>query len=221
MQLIQGFWRDTVDSTQDEARRLVKNGSIKGLGYVLAGHQSKGRGTQGRQWDSPENKGLYLSIVHQPLKGTLVTTPLYPLLAGVSCAEALYQVFKLSIALKPINDLYYNNKKLGGILIESDLSPHGISTLISGIGINLYGETRQLDRGKTEAVSLEALLPEKNLTEKKIRDLQQLLVERYCFWVEALQQDTHQEALREWSRLCLKEYTIPPELEGFLRSSDP
>lgn len=137
-----------LDSTNEEAKRLVHAGKIQKTTLILANSQTAGKGTQGRAWASPPGAGLYLSVIHPffPLDAISQTArlpglPLYTLAAGVACAETIQDLTGLSIQLKPVNDLYVEDCKLGGILTESLISQNGQETrcraLITGIGINI------------------------------------------------------------------------------------
>jgi biotin-[acetyl-CoA-carboxylase] ligase BirA-like protein len=145
---------ETIDSTNQEAKRRLNDETISTVSIIQADSQTAGRGTQGRPWFSPPNAGLYFSIVH-PAPGILSLCDLYnnnlfadwSLLtqaAGVACASVLRQHTGISVTLKPINDLYVDRCKLGGILCESvireEQQGEGFSAcrgLITGIGINL------------------------------------------------------------------------------------
>ena len=63
---IQNFHYDELDSTQDEAKRLIQAGKITDIGFVTADSQTNGRGTHGRKWSSPAKSGIYLSVIHLP-----------------------------------------------------------------------------------------------------------------------------------------------------------
>lgn len=135
-----------LDSTNEEAKRLLASDEIRQTVIIRADCQTAGKGTQGRQWISPAGAGLYFSIVHpfEPLSQTsesnmaaVPLTPLFTLAAGVACAETLVSLTGLTIQLKPINDLYVEDRKLGGILTESLISENRCRALITGIGINI------------------------------------------------------------------------------------
>lgn len=162
---------DTLDSTNEEAKRLLNEGLIRGLTLIRARHQTAGRGTQGRQWFSPSGAGLYLSIVHPFPEGGIPVSPLFTLAAGVACAETLLNMTGLQIRLKPVNDLYLNGCKLGGILTEGIVGIIGqenqrsaCKAIVTGIGINVYADPdvekgcRDDNRGNTPT-SLQACLP--------------------------------------------------------------
>jgi len=120
-----------LDSTQDEAKRLIQAGKITDIAYVVANSQTNGRGTRGRKWSSPAGSGIYLSIIHisdvktgKPRPYIELTT-LYTQACGIACVETINEVYKIQCSIKPINDIYYKDKKLGGILIESRLQDKG------------------------------------------------------------------------------------------------
>ena len=105
----------SVTSTQDVARELPI-GSI-----VVADHQTSGRGRLDRRWEAPPGTALLVSFV-------LARHPLLSLAAGVAAAEACGP----QVRLKWPNDLLIEDRKLGGILVETTQEK-----AICGIGINL------------------------------------------------------------------------------------
>ena len=87
------FWYEEVDSTQDEAKRLIQSGKVKDIAYVIANLQTKGRGTHGRKWSSPVKSGIYLSVIHLPEeKFFFESTTLYTQACGVACVEAIKEI---------------------------------------------------------------------------------------------------------------------------------
>jgi biotin-[acetyl-CoA-carboxylase] ligase BirA-like protein len=168
---------ETLDSTNEEAKRLLSAGSIENLTLIRADQQTSGRGTQGRTWISPPGAGLYLSIVHpfdrlealdsERDAAQIPVTPIFTLAAGVACAEVLFELTGLKIHLKPVNDLYVEDCKLGGILTEGILGQeHGRSVcraIITGIGINVYAHAAvetgcQTDARPNTPTSLQACI---------------------------------------------------------------
>lgn len=183
LDLPRGFWLDSVDSTMDEAKRLIAAGRVEGCAFVVANHQTHGRGTQGRVWSSPEGSGLYLSVIHvAPDKAPMALTTAYTQAAGVACVEALKSVTGIQVRLKPINDLFVNGQKLGGILVESDMQTGGLRSLITGLGLNIDSSQHQLDRNVVSPVSLQDLMPQ-DVFESLDRDaLTEAIVGKICFW---------------------------------------
>ncbi len=158
---MQAFHLDSVDSTNQEAKRLLARGEIKGVAYVLAREQTAGKGSHGRKWASPRDAGLYLSIVQrfdEGLDPTALSIQSFTLAAGIACAEVLHAHFDVEVKLKPINDLYIGSGKLGGILVESMVEGALIRSLITGVGVNLCAADRALLKGASPAVAIEDLL---------------------------------------------------------------
>ena len=129
---------EITQSTNEDAYRYAMNGAPHGF-TVVANNQRKGKGRLGRQWLCPKNSGLLMSTVLRP-KLPLPEYPRITLTAGValcSCIEKLTS--KEGFGLKWPNDLFYNGKKCGGILVEtSPLTSDEIERfVIVGIGVNV------------------------------------------------------------------------------------
>jgi BirA family transcriptional regulator, biotin operon repressor / biotin---[acetyl-CoA-carboxylase] ligase len=161
---MQGFYYKELDSTQDEAKRLIEHGN-KDF-YVVAQHQTNSRGTRGKIWHSEMNKGLYLSWVadldHNIYENNNdITGFCSDLTLNIAkiLRETLLEYFVDSdlskIYIKPINDLYFDNKKLAGILVEHIIF-QDISFIIVGIGLNLKKINYQDE--KISAISLEEIV---------------------------------------------------------------
>ena len=123
---------DTIDSTNNALKQMTdaSHGTV-----LTASHQTAGRGRMGRSFYSPLVTGAYFSILHT------LTTPLCDAVAITSAASvavmrAIKALTGVQTQIKWVNDLYYNDKKICGILTEAVSS--GESThVIVGIGINL------------------------------------------------------------------------------------
>ena len=124
-----------VDSTNDEARRLLDAGRAGHGTAVMAGFQRQGKGQMGQYWKGQAEANLYLSLILKPdiragdqfLLNRLVT---------LACLDCLRPHLP-EIRLKWPNDLYFQGKKLGGILIENSLQGEMVSWSIVGTGINI------------------------------------------------------------------------------------
>lgn len=102
----------------------------------LAEYQSMGRGRRGRQWLSPFGANLYLSMYWRLDAGMAAAMGL-SLVVGVAVVEALERLGIEGIKLKWPNDLYYQDKKLAGILVEMSGQSGAAAHLIIGMGMNL------------------------------------------------------------------------------------
>ena len=123
----------TIDSTNSEARRKIGEGIALPAVFV-AEKQTDGRGRRGRSFFS--EGGLYMSIaIDTSEKDTVLLTTA----AAVAVAEAIEETIGITVGIKWVNDLYFDGKKVCGILCEAvnDKESGKISSVIIGIGINL------------------------------------------------------------------------------------
>lgn len=128
---------ERLDSSNQTAKRLALAGAPHGT-LVLAGQQSAGRGRMGRRFESPAGKGIYLSLVLRvpvPASEALGVT----VGAAVAVARAVQKLCGIELGIKWVNDLYYQGKKVCGILTEAgtDIESGQLEWLVVGIGLNL------------------------------------------------------------------------------------
>ena len=108
-------------------------------GYVcFAEHQTAGKGRRGRQWVSPYGSNLYLSLLWRFQQGGMAGTAGLSLAIGVAVIRALQASGFNEVGLKWPNDIYYQGKKLGGILIEVSGEADGPCSVVIGLGLNLF-----------------------------------------------------------------------------------
>lgn len=122
-----------VDSTNTLAREQAAAGEPEGT-VILASAQRQGRGRMGRQFFSPKDSGLYMSILLRP---TTTTAPLYiTTAAAVAVSEAIEEVAGVPSSIKWVNDVYCRGKKVCGILTEGVITDK-LQYAVLGIGINV------------------------------------------------------------------------------------
>ena len=126
----------TTSSTNEVAKKLALTGAKHGT-VVISEEQTQGKGRMGRSFYSPANTGIYMSIILRPtltaMDSVLITTS-----SSVAICDAIHKVTGIECQIKWINDIYINNKKIGGILTEASTNFESgtIDYLILGIGIN-------------------------------------------------------------------------------------
>ena len=128
---------ETLGSTNDTLQEMAAAGAPEGTA-VLARHQTAGRGRMGRSFYSPADTGLYFSILLRPDLPPEAALSLTPM-AAVSAAEAIAEVTGIQTKIKWVNDLLLGQKKVCGILAQSQLTEEGkrLAHAIIGVGINL------------------------------------------------------------------------------------
>ena len=126
---------EVIDSTNMEALRRVEEGAISGL-VCTAEQQTAGRGRRGRSWVSPFARNLYVSTMWEFSQGAAALDGL-SLAVGVAVARALTGLGLPDVQLKWPNDILYEGKKLGGVLLEMVGDATGQCQVVVGIGVNV------------------------------------------------------------------------------------
>ncbi len=122
-------------ATDEIQQRQSDKASATGI-IIMSEYQSNGRGRRGKNWISPFASNIYLSIIWDFYNGASALQGL-SLSIGVAVRRALTELGVDAVSLKWPNDIYVNDKKLGGILLEMVGDPAGQCTVIIGIGINV------------------------------------------------------------------------------------
>ncbi len=125
---------NVVGSTNDEIKRRI-SALEKGAVYV-AEAQTNGRGRRGRKWVSPYGASIYLSMLWRFESGYESISGL-SLGVGLAVRRAIAKSGFDDVYLKWPNDVYINNKKLAGVLIELEGQLGGATEVVIGIGINI------------------------------------------------------------------------------------
>lgn len=144
----------SVASSNGLARELIEVYLEEGLGMrttVLAAEAQPGaQGRNGRRWEAPEGRGIYLTVVRRV--ATSEPLSLVPIAAARWVREVLCERTGAAVELKWPNDLYVGRRKLAGVLAES--RTQGDETYIAvGIGVNVRGSSAAL--GVPNATTLE------------------------------------------------------------------
>ena len=138
-----------IDSTNNEAKRIELD---KDFHVIIAEKQTKGRGRLGKKWSSPNSGNIYMTICTE---NDLSKLPI-SLITGLICKKAINKISNKSIImLKWPNDILLNNKKIGGILVETEVYNKKIRTII-GIGINIKIKKEESWWGDLSEFSIEA-----------------------------------------------------------------
>ncbi|WP_282177092.1 bifunctional biotin--[acetyl-CoA-carboxylase] ligase/biotin operon repressor BirA [Vibrio nereis] len=123
-----------IDSTNQYL--LDRVDELESGAVCLAEYQAKGRGRRGREWVSPFGSNLYMSMFWRLDAGMAAAMGL-SLVVGVAIVEALEELGLNEVKLKWPNDLYYQDRKLAGILVEMSGQAGGAANLVIGMGMNL------------------------------------------------------------------------------------
>ncbi|HBJ76950.1 MAG TPA: biotin--[acetyl-CoA-carboxylase] ligase [Porphyromonadaceae bacterium] len=130
---------EEVDSTNNFLRSLLQKEEVEEGKIVLAHKQTQGKGQRGNSWFSSPEKNLTFSILLSPSKLPPVENFLLSQCVAVGIVEGL-SVYVPNLSIKWSNDIYWKNKKLGGILIENSFRESLWEHSIVGIGLNIFEE---------------------------------------------------------------------------------
>lgn len=182
-----------VGSTNDLARTLIASGCQNGE-VIIADIQTQGRGRGRKEWVSPPG-GLWFSIILFPSNLDGDKLSFFSLPVGLAVAWGVERELEVYHAIKWPNDLYVEEKKVAGILIESKLRLNSVEWLIVGIGLNLNVDKDLLPDGAT---SIKEIL-KREIEKERVFSL--ILEEIEKMWF-GFQEDSSQ-FLPEIKRRCL------------------
>lgn len=144
---IQLYVRQKVTSTNDLLKEMAATGAPEGTVYVAA-RQTAGKGRAGRSFYSPEDTGVYLSILLRPEGFTVQRASRFTTMAAVAACRAIDELIESQEAgaqkeqaqIKWVNDVYVRGRKAVGILTEAgiNLESGELEYAVLGIGFNVY-----------------------------------------------------------------------------------
>ena len=167
---------DTVDSTNNYAMARIDDGFAKHGMTWFANEQTAGKGQRGKNWTSEKGKNIAMSLVLRP--GQLKITSQFHLNAIVAlvCFEFLSGYIDGETKIKWPNDLFWRDRKAGGILIESKLQGKSWKWVVVGIGININQAV--FDKSLANAVSLKQITGKTFNTLDLAKELHALLIKK-------------------------------------------
>ena len=119
-----------IDSTNNYMKENIS--SFENYDIVSAKVQTAGRGRRGNSWLSPEGMALFSFLLRPERSLSMVEATKLPFIAGISTLNALKKIKDGAYSFKWTNDVFFNSKKLCGILIERVKDD-----FVVGIGINV------------------------------------------------------------------------------------
>jgi BirA family biotin operon repressor/biotin-[acetyl-CoA-carboxylase] ligase len=115
----------------------ARHGAAPGTLHV-ADYQTQGRGRHGNTWSSPRTgENLLFSLLLRP-HIPIERVSCFTLAVGLALREAIQPHMTQRLGVKWTNDLFVENRKLAGILVESQLRGTQLAALVVGIGLNVH-----------------------------------------------------------------------------------
>lgn len=167
---------DTIDSTNNYAKKLAMAGGLDGTA-IVANEQTSGRGRRGRTFQSPKDSGIYFTMLYKPdvLPQEAINFTAY---VAVAICDGIEAACGVRPGIKWTNDIVLGDKKLAGILTEMSLEGEtgSLQYIVTGIGVNVHqkkedfpgelqsiatslliGTGRQVSRGRLAAEMINAM----------------------------------------------------------------
>ncbi|WP_075590322.1 biotin--[acetyl-CoA-carboxylase] ligase [Labilibacter marinus] len=123
-------------STNNKLKELKLTSDLNEYAIVQTDNQTAGKGQAGNSWESEKGKNLTFSLYIKPnyveIQDQFIISKAVAL--GII---SVFNSYKEGFKIKWPNDIYYHNKKVGGILIENALCQSEISESVIGIGLNI------------------------------------------------------------------------------------
>lgn len=143
---------------------------------VVTGHQTAGKGQRGNVWLSEPNKNLLFSVYLIP-KLLARDAFLLNVITGLA-AVRLVKIYLTTdlVELKWPNDLYVNDQKMGGILVETTLEGASIDSAIAGIGLNVNQKYFSLPQATSMSILTDSEFDLSELLEEFICHLEKYLI---------------------------------------------
>ena len=188
-------WFEELPSTMDLAAAKGREGAPEGL-IIIAERQTAGRGRQGRTWASPKG-GVWLSLLLRPALPP-ASLGLLSICFGVATAATISKMTQLPVKVKWPNDLMVNEKKLGGLLIESSINSGKVDFAALGLGINVNIKSQDLP-GELRRIATSLLI--ETGEHWSCRQFIKLFLEQAEASYNHLLAGQEQDILQAWSKL--------------------
>jgi len=185
---------DTVGSTNNYAMEQYQQGLAKHGDAWFAIEQTSGKGQRGKSWVSEKGKNIAMSFVFEPgrmpagANGLIISQFHFSAAVALACTAFLLRYLDNEIKIKWPNDLFWRDRKAGGILIENKFQGNVWKLAVVGIGININQTT--FDKELVNPVSL------KQITGKTFNTIE-LAKELHVLLLKNLMQDTDPKKIME------------------------
>jgi len=194
----QAYYFDSVDSTQNEAMKMVNESKKEGI-IIIAEKQTGGRGRSGRKWISPKG-GIWFSIILHP-KFDISNTTLFPIASSLALSIAIQKTCKVSTELKWPNDLTIKGKKLAGMLIDASFESNKIENLVLGVGINFNVNVKEIENELKKTPNFYGV---SSLNDQKNKSTQIELIQSFLLELEKVYEELNKNQIKktiaEWTK---------------------
>jgi len=126
-----------LDSTNKYAMEKVSEGLAQHLDAWFAIDQTEGKGQRGKSWLSKPGENITFSVVIRPQQSFQKKPYAFNAFITLVCRDFISRILQMDVQIKWPNDLFVNDRKAGGILIENRYLGKDWKWAVVGIGINV------------------------------------------------------------------------------------
>ena len=189
---------ERTESTMDIAKKMLKEGAIEGT-TIFVEEQTQGRGRSGKEWYCKSGKGLLLTVVLRPVIQP-ENSYLLMVITAVAIVQTIRDMFQLPVDIDWPNDLVINNKKLGGIIVETQDHTEQLRDYIVGIGINVNSKKHEFPEhigqpATTLAIEKETFIDRTNFAKALLQNLDS--------WYLILKDERYEYIVEKWQEFCV------------------
>ena len=128
---------NTTESTNNHAMEALRSGNVADGTVFFALEQTKGKGQRSKSWFSNKGENLVLSTIRDTTALKIDNQFQISCITALACHDLISSYTDDDVRIKWPNDLYWRDRKAGGILIENMIKGNSWDKAIIGIGINI------------------------------------------------------------------------------------
>jgi BirA family biotin operon repressor/biotin-[acetyl-CoA-carboxylase] ligase len=170
------IFHENLPSTNSYAAKLLKENKVREGTIIHTNFQTAGRGHSGNTWESEDCKNLLFSLILYPSMIIPADQFIISKIISLGICDFLRQ-HTTNVSIKWPNDIYINNDKIAGILIEASILSDEIENVIAGIGLNI--NQRIFNSDAPNPVSLGVITGKTYLIEECLKSLASYIDIRY------------------------------------------
>jgi BirA family biotin operon repressor/biotin-[acetyl-CoA-carboxylase] ligase len=184
---------DSVDSTNNYAMAMIKKGTASHENAVFALEQTKGKGRRGKNWDAAAGENITMSVIME--MQCLSISQQFELSAAVAlaCHDFFSKHTSDAVRIKWPNDIFINDSKAGGILIENLIQGALWQWSVIGLGMNI--NQVRFEACDSKPISLRQITGKKYDVLQMAKELQDLVLKR----IDDLKKNNFSEMLEEYN----------------------
>jgi BirA family transcriptional regulator, biotin operon repressor / biotin---[acetyl-CoA-carboxylase] ligase len=173
----------TCHSTNDTAGEMLHKPLHEGA-VIITSHQKAGKGQRGNSWEAEPDKNLTFSLILKPHTLDIWQQFFLNIIISLAVHESLTKYLGNKVKIKWPNDIFFENHKIGGILIQNLIKKSMIDTAIVGIGLNVNQKKFQ----EKKAISLNQILNKEVSIQEVLNELL-VCIEHYYLLLKASEFD--------------------------------